>query len=128
EADKEKLKKINEEESTLENAFMTKLLAAAKNGAYATNDASTLAGLNEAQMAAAAQAAQARKQQGWLLPLQNTTQQPDFAFLTNRVTRQTLFEHSWNRAERGDANDTRSTIARIAQLRTQKAALLGYPN
>ncbi|HEY1649996.1 MAG TPA: peptidyl-dipeptidase Dcp [Terracidiphilus sp.] len=128
ESDKEKLKKINEEDSTLENAFMTKLLAAAKNGAYATNDSAALAGLSEEQMAAAAQAAQARKQQGRLIPLQNTTQQPDLASLTNRATRQTIFENSWNRAERGDANDTRSAIARLAQLRAQKGALLGYPN
>ncbi len=35
---------------------------------------------------------------------------------------------SWTRAERGDANDTRATIARLAQLRAQKAKLLGFPN
>ena len=127
-ADKDKLKKINSEDAKLENDFMTKLLAAAKAGAYATNDAASLAGLSEAQLAAAKQAAEGRKQQGWLVPLQNTTQQPDLTFLTNRATRQELFEHSWNRAERGDANDTRSTIARLARLRAQKAALLGYPN
>ncbi len=138
-ADKEKLKKINEEDSSLENTFMTKLLAAAKAGAFVTADAEALAGLSDAQMAAAAQAAQARQpaaagdppgpgSQQWLIPLQNTTQQPDLTFLTDRATRQAIFENSWNRAERGGANDTRSTIARLAQLRAQKAALLGYPN
>ena len=69
EADKAKLKKINEEDSTLENAFMNKLLAATKAGAYSTTDPKALAGLSEAQMAAAAQDAQARKQQGWVAPL-----------------------------------------------------------
>jgi peptidyl-dipeptidase Dcp len=127
-ADKEKLKKINEEDSTLSNQFMTRLLAATKDGAYSTTDAAALAGLSKDQMDAAAQAAQGRKQQGWVLPLQNTTQQPDLTSLTNRDTRHTIFENSWNRTERGDANDTRSTIARLAQLRAQKAALLGYPN
>ena len=128
EADKAKLKKINEEDSTLENAFMNKLLAATKAGAYSTADPKALAGLSEAQMAAAAQDAQARKQQGWVAPLQNTTQQPDLTFLTDRATRKAIFENSWNRAERGDANDTRSTIARLAQLRAEKGALLGFPN
>jgi peptidyl-dipeptidase Dcp len=128
EDDKTKLKKLNEEDSTLENDFITKLLAATKDGAFSTTDPSALAGLSEAQMAAAAQAAQGRKQQGWLVPLQNTTQQPDLAMLTNRATRQTIFENSWNRTERGGANDTRAIIARLAQLRAQKAALLGYPN
>jgi len=127
-ADKEKLKKNNEEDSTLENAFMVKLLAAAKNGAYSTTDAAALAGLSEVQMATAAQDAQDRKQQGWVIPLQNTTQQPVFANLTNRATRQAIYENSWNRTERGDANDTSDAIARLAQLRAQKGALLGYAN
>ncbi len=127
-ADKEKLKKLNEEDSTLSNEFMTKLLAGTKDGAFSTTDSSALAGLNDAQLAAAQQAAQGRKQQGWLIPLQNTTQQPNLTFLTNRDTRHTIFENSWNRTERGDANDTRAIIARLAQIRAQKGALLGYPN
>lgn len=127
-SDKARLKKINEELSTLENAFNTKLLAAATAGSWSTTDKSALAGLTDAQIEAAAEAAKARKQQGWLLSLQNTTQQPDLTFLSNRETRHALFEHSWNRAERGDANDTRDTIARIAELRAQKGALLGFPS
>jgi len=124
-ADKAKLKKLNEEESTLENTFENQLLAATKAGAFSTTDEKALAGLSEAQIAAAAQDAQVH---GWRIPLQNTTQQPDLAFLTNRATRQAIFENSWNRAERGDANDTRALIARLAQLRAEKAALLGFPN
>ena len=54
------------------------------------------------------------------MPLQNTTQQPDLTFLTNRATRKAIFENSWNRTERGDANDTRATIARLAQLRARE--------
>jgi peptidyl-dipeptidase Dcp len=127
-ADKVKLKKINEENATLEAQFMNKLLAATKAGAYSTTDRTALAGLTPAQLSTAATDAKARKQNGWLLPLQNTTQQPDLTFLTDRATRKALFEDSWNRCERGDANDTRSIIARLAQLRAQKAALLGYPN
>ncbi len=127
-ADKAQLKKLNEEESTLSNDFIMKLLAATKAAAYSTTDQSALDGLSSAQMDAAAQAAQGRKQQGWVLPLQNTTQQPDLAELKDRATRKALFDDSWNRAERGDANDTRSTIARLAQLRAQKAKLLGYPS
>ncbi len=128
EGDKTKLKALDEEESTLENTFMTKLLAAAAAGAFSTQDRSALAGLSDGQIAAAAEEAKAHKQQGWILPLQNTSQQPDLAFLKDRATRHAIFENSWNRAERGDANDTRATIARLAQLREQKAALLGYPN
>ncbi|HXJ05650.1 MAG TPA: peptidyl-dipeptidase Dcp [Candidatus Acidoferrum sp.] len=126
--DKTELKKLNEEISTLSNDFSTKLLAATKEGAYFTADTNALAGLSDAQLAAAAQAAKGRKQEGYLLPLQNTTQQPDLAALRVRATREALFEKSWNRAERGDANDTREIISRMAQLRARRAQLLGYPN
>jgi peptidyl-dipeptidase Dcp len=126
--DKAELKQMNEEISTLENDFKTKLLAATREAAYATTDAHNLAGLSEAQLAAAAQAAKLRKQEGWVLTLQNTTQQPYLAKLNDRATREELFEDSWNRAERGGPDDTRATITRLALLRAEKAKLLGYPN
>src|SRR5580658_2195156 len=126
--DKAELKKLNQELSTLSADFSTKLLAATKDGAYATTDKSTLAGLTDAQIAAAAQDAQSRKQQGYVLPLQNTTQQPDLASLSVRATREAIFEKSWNRTERGDANDTRDIISQMAQLRARRAQLLGFPN
>jgi peptidyl-dipeptidase Dcp len=126
--DKTELKKLNEEIATLSETFSTKLLEAAKNGAYVTKDQSALAGLSDARIAAAAQAAQSRKQDGYVIPLQNTTQQPDLASLSVRATREAIFEHSWNRAERGDANDTRDVISRMAQVRARRAQLLGYPN
>lgn len=128
ESDKAELKKMNEEASTLSAAFSNKLLAATKEGAYVTKDKAVLAGLSDARIAAAEQAAKNRKVEGYVIPLQNTTQQPDLASLSNRTTREAIFEHSWNRTERGDANDTRDTIARLAQLRAQKAKLLGFPN
>ena len=127
-ADKTKLKKLNEQIATLSNDFSTKLLEATKNGAFATTDTSALAGLGDSQIAAAAQAAQGRKQEGYVLPLQNTTQQPQLGSLSVRATRQAFFEKSWNRSERGDANDTRDLISHLAQLRAQRAQLLGYPN
>ena len=128
EADKVKLKKLNEEESVLSTAFTNKLLAAAKAGAYITTDKAKLAGLTPERIESAARAAKDRKLEGYTLPLQNTTQQPSLAEMSDRDARQVLFEHSWMRAEHGDANDTRATVSRLAQLRAQKAHLLGYPN
>jgi peptidyl-dipeptidase Dcp len=125
-ANKEQLKKLNEEIASLSTEFSNKLLAATKAGAFVTPDKSALAGLSDAEIAAASEAAKGRKVEGYVIPLQNTTQQPDLVSLTNRTTRQTMFEDSWNRAEKGDANDTREIIAKIAQLRAQKAKLLGY--
>ena len=122
------LKVMNKRLSTLQTAFTQKLLAAAKAGALHVSDASALAGLSSEQLAAAQQAAKDRKVAGYILPLQNTTQQPNSDALTSRDTRQKLFEASLDRAEQGDANDTRAIISEIAQLRAQKAALFGEKN
>ena len=124
-ADRDKLKNLNEEASKLEDEFSRGLLAAAKKAAYATTDKSALAGLTDAQIAAAAQAAGARKVEGYVIPLQNTTQQPDLAELTNRSTRAALFAKSWTRAEQ-PGDDLRPVVARLAQLRAEKAKLLGF--
>jgi peptidyl-dipeptidase Dcp len=124
--DKEQLKQLNKEISSLSDAFSKKLLEATKAGAYATQDKSALAGLSDAQLAAAAQTAKKRGVQGYVIPLQNTTQQPVLASLRDRTSREAIFGDSWNRAERGDANDTRDIIARIARLRAQRARLLGF--
>ncbi len=127
-ADKAKLRKLNEEISTLSDAFSSKLLAATKDAAFHTNSREALAGLTDAQLAAAVEAAKERHLNGYVLALQNTTQQPILVSLTDRATRQAVFEASWSRAEKGDDSDTRATIARLAMLRAQHAALLGFAN
>ncbi|HEX5959791.1 MAG TPA: M3 family metallopeptidase [Rhodanobacteraceae bacterium] len=126
-ADQARLKHYNEQISTLSTQFGNKLIAAAKAGALVVDDKADLAGLTPAQIDAAAAAAKARGLKGkWVVPLQNTTQQPDLAALTNRKVRHELYEHSIDRAEKGDANDTRAIITEIAYLRAQKAKLLGF--
>jgi peptidyl-dipeptidase Dcp len=127
-ADKDRLKKLNEEESTLTNAFRTKLLAATKDGAYTTADKGALAGLSAAEISGAAELAKDRKKEGWVLAMQNTTQQPSLASLSDRATRQAVFDDSWTRAERGDANDTRATIVRLSEIRAEQGKLLGFEN
>jgi peptidyl-dipeptidase Dcp len=122
------LKAYNKRLSTLTSAFGQKLLAAAKAGALHVDDASALAGLSPEQVTAAQEAAKGRKLSGYVIPLQNTTQQPALESLTSHATRQQLFEASLNRAEHGDANDTRAIVREIAQLRAKKAALFGYSN
>lgn len=128
-ADKAAVKKLNEEEASLNSKFNNKLLAAAKAGALVIDDKAKLNGMSETEINAAATAANESKMSGkWLLPLQNTTQQPALASLNNRDVRKQLFELSWNRAEKNDSNDTRKIITRLAQLRTEKAKILGFPN
>jgi peptidyl-dipeptidase Dcp len=129
EADKIRMRALNQELSKLSTDFSTKLLAGTKTGALVVDKVSDLDGLSPGEIETAAQAAKARGLTGkWVLPLRNTTQQPAQAELKNRAVRQRLFELSTMRTARGDTNDTRSTIRRMAELRAEKAKLLGYPN
>jgi peptidyl-dipeptidase Dcp len=128
-ADKTRLKALNKEESTLGTRFTNLLLAANKAGALVVDDKASLDGLSDGDIAAAADAAKERKLDGkYVITLQNTTQQPALQGMNDRATREKLFKASWERAEHGDANDTRDTITRIAQLRAEQAKLLGFPN
>ncbi len=128
-ADKDSLKVLNGEEATLSAKFGNQLIGAAKSAALIVNDTAELAGLSaEAKDAAAANAKTNNHSGKWMISIQNTTQQPALQNLTNRATRQKLFDNAWNRAERSDSNDTRAGIARIAQIRAKKAKLLGFPN
>ncbi len=126
-ADKAALRDINQRDASLQTAFQQKLLAAAKAGALILDDKRELAGLSDQEIAAAAADGEGRGLAGrYVVPLQNTTQQPLLVSLANRGVRKTLFDKSWTRTERGDANDTRGIVAQIAQLRARKARLLGY--
>lgn len=128
-AGKKRLAEINMKIASLQATYDEKLLAATKAGALVVDDAAKLKGLDDSAIAAAAKRAEERGLAGkWVIPLINTTQQPALQSLEDREIRQALFEKAWNRAELGDANDTRETIVAIAQLRAEKAALLGYPN
>lgn len=127
EADKTQLRALNQEESKLTTSFQNKLLGATKAGAIAVDSRTELAGLSDGEIAAAADAAKRRGLDGkWVLPLQNTTQQPAQVSLSDRGTRERLFVAATTRAEHGDSNDTRDLAKRLAQLRAQKARLLGF--
>lgn len=127
EVNKSEMKKLNEEEAGLSAKFANQLLGAAKNGALVISDANELRGLSEDEKNAYAKNAKERGLEGkWLVPLKNTTQQPALPSLDDRGARERLFEASWTRAQKNDSNDTRTTIVRLAQIRAQKAKLLGY--
>jgi peptidyl-dipeptidase Dcp len=127
--DKTKLQAINKEDASLETRFQQKLVAAAKAGALVLDNKAELAGLSDAEIASTVEAAKSRKLAGkYVIVLQNTTQQPLLTALSDRTVREKLFNASWTRTEKNDANDTRAIIARLAVIRAQKAKLLGYPN
>ncbi len=128
-AKKEELKQVNQDLASLSTQFSNKLLEARKQGGVLISDVKELDGLSTDEISAAAADAKAAGQFGkYLLALQNTTQQPILQNLKNRATREKLFKASWGRAEKGDANDTRDTVEKLAKLRLEKAQILGKQN
>jgi peptidyl-dipeptidase Dcp len=128
-ADKEKMKIINGELASLGTEFGSKLLIARKNGAVLYDNAAELDGLSSNEIAAAkAKATEAGHDGEFLIGLLNTTQQPLLQSLTNRASREKLFQASWTRAEKNDDGDTRSVLEQMARLRLKKANLMGKKN
>lgn len=127
ETEKDMMRKFNVEETTLSTKFHTQLVAATAAAAVVVDDVAQLDGLSEGEIAAAAAAAKARDMDGkWLLSLQNTTTQPVLASLKNRELRARVLKASETRTEQSDDNDTRAAVQRLAQLRAEKAKLLGF--
>ena len=128
EADKARLRSLNEQISSLMTQFRQNVLKSSKQGAVIVDDVAELDGLTPEQVGTAQRAAEARELKGrWLIPLQNTTNQPPLARLKNRALRERIYEASIQRSNGGDA-DNNATIAKMVKLRAERAALLGYPN
>jgi len=125
-ADKDKLRKLNEQISSLTTQFQQTVLKGTNDGAVVVDRKEDLDGLPEDRIAAAAQAAKTRKLDGkWVLTLQNTTGQGALAQLKNRALREKLYQASIARGN-GGADDNTAAVAQIVKLRAQKAELLGY--
>jgi peptidyl-dipeptidase Dcp len=126
EADKVKMKQINEELASLNTLFNNKLLLARKNGAVLFDNVADLDGLSAAEIEAAKlKAKEAGYENKYLIGLLNTTQQPLLPSLKNRATREKIYKSSWYRAEKNDEGDTREILEKTAKLRLQKANLMG---
>ena len=129
-ADPEKttLKRLNAEIAVLHTTFAQNVLKERNARGLIVESPSSLDGLSESEIAAAATAAKTAGHEGkCLLPLLNTTGQPQLASLQDRSTRQRLLEASMNRGSQGGDFDNREVVSRLARLRAERARLLGYP-
>jgi peptidyl-dipeptidase Dcp len=125
---KDKLRALNQEETKLNTDYRAKLLADTAASAVVVDRIEELEGLSASDIAAAAQEAKDRGLKGkWVLTLQNTTQQPLLGSLANRALRTRLYNASVQRGDHGGENDLKAIVSRYAQLRAERAKLLGYP-
>jgi peptidyl-dipeptidase Dcp len=128
-ADKAKLKDMNAELANLGTRFSQNVLAEVNASYIVVDDVTQLDGLSTEQVAAAAEAAKARKLDGkYVIALLNTTGQPALTNLTNRALRQRIYEASVSRGSKGGEYDNTALVSRIMTIRAEKAALMGFPN
>jgi len=119
--DKDKLKKLNSKEASLTTKFGRLVLDAMKEGGINIEDKEALVGLSDSYL----RSIETDNGNGFYIPLVNTTQQPDLQSLEERATRQKLFEASYMRTD-GGKYDTNAVVKELAELRAEKAKLLGF--
>ncbi len=121
------LRDLNSRLSTLTTKFEKNLLADTNDLAVAFDSADDLAGLDELEIAAAAEAARERGLDGqYLVTLVLPTGHPYLSTLTNRSVREKIMAASRARGIRGGDNDNRALVLEISALRSERARLLGF--
>ncbi|KHL63166.1 M3 family metallopeptidase [Xanthomonas euvesicatoria pv. euvesicatoria] len=126
--DKTTLKAMNAELANLGTTFSQNVLAEVNAAAVVVDDVRQLDGLSQEQIAAAAEAAKARKLDGkYVIALLNTTGQPPLTQLKNRELRKRIYDASVSRGSHGGQYDNTALVSRIMKLRADKAKLLGFP-
>lgn len=125
--DKEKLKKINAELSVLSTQYGQNLLAETNAFEMVVDKEEDLAGLPKELKAAAAAEAKAKGKDGkWLFTLQNPSVMPFLQYADNRELRKKIWDAYQLRGNNGNDADTKEILIKIANLRLEKAKLLGY--
>src|SRR5450830_140334 len=127
--DKQKLKALNGEIATSETAFNQNVLKELNASALVLDSRAELAGLSDAAIDTAANAARERGLDGkFVIALTNTTGPPPLGELQDAGVRARLLKASMERGSRGGEFDNRELVRKIARLRAQQATMLGYPN
>lgn len=128
-ADKEKLRKINGELSLLSLKFGNNILK--ENNAYelVIDKKADLAGLpDELIVAAAAKAKASGKDGKWVFTLSNSSVMPFLQYASNRELRKQIWTAYQNRGNNNNEFDNKQNLIQMANLRGEKARLLGYKN
>lgn len=125
--EKERVKEINQKLSSLTLEFGDRVLNETNNFKLYIKDEADLAGLPEAAITGAKEAAEAEGRNGeYLFTLHKPSLIPFLQYAQNRELREKMFKGYINRGDQGNENDTRDIIKEIVTLRYEKAQLLGY--
>ncbi len=122
-ADKARVAEINAELSTLTTKFAQNLLAATKGFTLELTTDEEVAGLSRDFKNAIWNA----DKEAWVVGLNRSSYETFMTQSENRALRKALFDGYRLRATAGDTNNGPIAV-RIAQLRAQRAEILGYPS
>lgn len=126
---KARLGEINQELSELSSRFEKNLLNDTNDLAVLFDSAEELDGLTEGLLSSCASAAADRGQAGkYLVALRNFSVHPFLSQLTNRTSRQRIYEATAVKGRRDNEWDNRPLVSRMTALRAERAGLMGHPN
>ena len=126
-AQKQILRELNQQLSTLNARFEKNLLADTNDLAVVIDAVAELDGLESGEISAAAEAARERGLEGkYLITLVLPSGQPVLSALSDRAVRKRIMTASMQRGNRGGAWDNSQLVLDITRLRADRAKLLGF--
>ncbi|MBQ9426151.1 MAG: M3 family metallopeptidase [Paludibacteraceae bacterium] len=129
EADKERLKEINQELAMLSLKFGQNVVNETNSIQIFVTDENELKGLPEsAKSAAKEEATAAGRPEAWLFTPKRTSFTPVLQYCENRALREQLLMAYTTRGNRDNMYDNKAIICRTMALRIEKAKLFGYDN
>ena len=128
EAEKVKLREIDEQLAKLKLTFGEHVLAETNAFELHITDKEDLEGLPEGIMEAAAEEARNREKSGWVFTLNYPSYLPFMKYAKNRELRRKMYMAFGSKGFHGNENDNQQLVRDIARLRHQRALLLGFEN
>lgn len=128
ESQKQRLREIDKQLSTLSLRFGENVLAETQAFELHITDEKDLKGLPEFAIEAAAQTASDRNKKGWIFTLDFPSYSAFVKYAENRDLRRKMFVAFASRGFNKNANNNEKNILEIVKLRDERAKLLGYNN
>ena len=123
---REEIKRINEELSTLQTEFSKRVLSETNDLAVFVDDVKELDGLSENQIKACKAAAESRGiQDKYMIGAVNFTGHPLLRSLKIRELRRKIMQASLSKGLRGNDFDTRQVLLKMVKLRAKRAEIFG---
>lgn len=126
ETEKEKLRAIDKELAQLTLQFGQNVLAETNNYTLEITNEEDLKGLPDYAIEQAKVDAEAKGKTGWVFTLQAPSYIPFMQYAENRSLREELFRASGKKAYQTNEYNNEENVIKIANLRHQRANLLGY--